>query len=1140
MLDDHKNLRRIFTQMFHLKSIKTKFCLFIALLIFLPIGLFAGVAIHVHRANLLQVEKMNSSLITTTLMNEWKEKTLSMAALLAKEFAQPIFELNIQEIKYLAKLVTEGDGFRYIYVQDEKGRVLVDTTEGSRLLGEVLDDALTRKALAVRRILMQKQADIVDVVAPVMVGTRRLGIVRIGFSTERIRNVTGITTQKIGDSINQAFVRIVRNILLFLPAVFVPMIILGYIFINRLTSPIKNITMGTERIIRGDLTCRIGLTSKDELGQLAASFNKMTENLYKTTVSKNYVDNIIKSIADTLIVVTPESTIQTVNQATCNLLNYQEEELIGKPISLIFAEQHVKATLFDTLSEKNFIYSVETNYLAKDGRKIPILLSGVTMIGDNTTQGIVFVGTDITERKRIEKEIRNRAMQQEVVSKIGQRALTGIDFTTLLNEIVAMVAQTLATEYSKILELLPGGRTLLLRAGIGWKQGLIGQATIDAGYDSQAGYTLLSREPVIVKDLNIETRFTGPDMLFDHGVISGMSVIIHGKDRPFGVLGVHTVRRRMFTQDDVHFLQAVANVLAHAIERSQFTEMLRENEERLGLALWGTDLGLWDWNTHTDKVFYDQRLAGMLGYTREEIALHDHLWEKLVHPDDLPGMTTILNDHLDGKIECYETEYRILNKSGEWLWILDRGKVVKRDGNGKPLRVVGTHRNITTQKQAEARILYMANHDILTDLPNRVLFLDRLEQELAHAHRNNHMLAVIFLDLDRFKIINDTFGHAFGDLLLKAAAERLRDCIREGDTVSRMGGDEFTLIITDIIHSQDVVLIAQKIHHTVSLPFHLEGREIHVTSSIGITLYPLDAKDADSLIKKADTAMYYAKEQGRGNFKFYTEDMNVNILKRVALENNLRKALEKEELRVHYQPQVNLATGQIIGIEALVRWQHPEQGMIFPDKFIPIAEETGLIAPVGEWVLKTACAQTKEWHNAGFPTLRVAVNISAYQFKQHNFADTITCVLKETGLEPHSLEIELTEGVIMQVNEQIITTLCKLKSLGIQFAIDDFGTGYSILSYLKRFPIDALKIDRSFIQDIATNPDDVAIVKAMIAIAESLKLRIIAEGVETNEQADLLQKLCCNNIQGYLYSRPLPAPDMERLIHKAYRTEYQK
>lgn len=1123
-----------------MRSIKTKFCLFIALLIFLPMGLFVGVAIHIHRNNLTQVEKMNSALMTTTLVSEWEKKTHSLSALLAKEFAQSIFELDIQEMKYLARLVMEGEEFRYIYVQDKEGRILVDTTEGSPLLGEILNDALTRKARAANQILMQRTADIVDVASPVMVGTRRLGIVRIGFSTERIQKFTGLITQEIDDSINQAFALIVRNILLFLPVVLAPTAAFGYIFIRRLTSPIKNLTRGTERIARGDLGCRVETHSKDELGRLAASFNRMAENLRKTTVSKNYVDNIVRSIADTLIVITPKATIQTVNQATCKLLDYPEEELIGKPLSLVFTgERDVEATLFDSLSETGFICNVETNYQTKDGRKIPILLSGAIMNRDTALEGIVLIGSDITERKKREKEIGDRAAQQEALSKIGQRALTETCLAVILNEIVAMVAQTFAAEYSKILELLPDSNALLLRAGIGWKDGLVGQATVDAGCNSQAGYTLLSREPVIVSNLNSETRFKGPALLLDHGVTSGISVIIRGKDRPFGILGVHTTGQRSFTKDDVHFLQAVADVLTHAIDRNRFVEKLTENEKRLELALWGTDLGLWDWNLQTDEVFYDQRLTEMLGYTPEEIGLHDHSWEKLIHSDDMPGMTKILHDHLDGKTECYETEYRILSKSGEWIWILDRGKVVERDSHGKPLRAVGTHRNITRQKQAEACILYMANHDILTDLPNRALFLDRLEQEIAHTHRNNHMLAVIFVDLDRFKIINDTFGHTFGDMLLKAAAERLTDCVREGDTVARMGGDEFTLIITDIVDPPDVVLIAQKILNNVSLPFHVEGRELHITPSMGISLYPLDAKDADNLIKKADTAMYYAKEQGRCNFKFFTEEMNVNILERVTLENGLRKALEKEEFLVYYQPQVDLFTGQIIGIEALVRWLHSDRGMISPDTFIPIAEETGLIVPLGEWVLKTSCAQMKTWHDEGFPALRVAVNISAYQFKQQDFADMIARALKETRLEPQSLEIELTEGVMMQINEQIVTTLCGLKALGIQFAIDDFGAGYSSLGYLKRFPVDALKIDRSFIRDITTNTDDVAIVSAIIAIAESLKLRVIAEGVETNEQARLLQKLRCNNIQGYLYSHPLPAHDMERLLHKAYRTGHE-
>jgi len=390
----------------------------------------------------------------------------------------------------------------------------------------------------------------------------------------------------------------------------------------------------------------------------------------------------------------------------------------------------------------------------------------------------------------------------------------------------------------------------------------------------------------------------------------------------------------------------------------------------------------------------------------------------------------------------------------------------------------------------------------------------------------------MFLDLDRFKIINDTLGHAFGDQLLKAAAERLRGCVREGDTVSRLGGDEFTFIISDITHPQDAVLVAQKILNVMSHSFQVEGHEVHVTPSIGIAMYPSDATDADSLIKKADTAMYHAKEQGRNTFKFYLENTNINTLERLKLENDLRKALEKGELLVYYQPLIDQNTEQIISMEALVRWQHPSMGMIYPAKFIPIAEETGLIIPLGEWVLTTACTQTRIWHDAGFSTLRIMVNLSARQFKQQNLVNTIRQVLQKTGLDPHYLELELTEGIIMQNNMAILKTLHELKALGILLSIDDFGTEYSSLSYLKRFPIDTLKIDRSFVQDITTNPDDAAIVTAIIAIAESLKLKIVAEGVENKEQAAFLRKLHCNNIQGYVYSHPLPAVDIGHLLLK--------
>ncbi len=451
-------------------------------------------------------------------------------------------------------------------------------------------------------------------------------------------------------------------------------------------------------------------------------------------------------------------------------------------------------------------------------------------------------------------------------------------------------------------------------------------------------------------------------------------------------------------------------------------------------------------------------------------------------------------------------------------------------------------------KRAEERIIKMAYYDSLTSLPNRALFQDRLKQSLAHNERYQGNSAILFLDLDNFKRINDTLEHRIGDLLLKGVAERLSSYLRSADTVARqdiniltntvarLGGDEFTVLLTEINSLQDAAKVAQRILNILSRPFQLEGHEVFVTASIGIAVFPHDGEDMNMLIKNADTAMYHAKDQGKNNFQFYKQSMNASAMERLNLENSLRKAIKREELLLHYQPRINIHTGRIVGTEALIRWNHPEKGLLFPAQFIQLAEETGLILPIGEWVLKTACKQNRSWQVAGFLNGRVAVsvNLSGHQFQQESLIKIVEKVLDDSSLDPQYLELEITESIIMKNADITIDMLNKLKSMGVKLSIDDFGTGYSSFSYLKRFPLDIVKIDRSFIKDITHNKEDIAIVNAIIAMAHTLKLIVVAEGVETEGQLSLLREMGCDEMQGYLMNAPLPQEDITQLLNEKW------
>jgi diguanylate cyclase (GGDEF)-like protein/PAS domain S-box-containing protein len=488
-----------------------------------------------------------------------------------------------------------------------------------------------------------------------------------------------------------------------------------------------------------------------------------------------------------------------------------------------------------------------------------------------------------------------------------------------------------------------------------------------------------------------------------------------------------------------------------------------------------------------------------------------------------PNRMDELRQMLEEKGTVRGAEIEVYRRDRTKKWVLMSLRAV-RDIDGNTVLNEGIVEDISDRKVAEEQVQFLAYYDALTGLPNRSLLRDRLSQALASARRRKDKVALLFLDLDRFKDINDSLGHSAGDLLLKEVAERLKRWAREQDTVARLGGDEFLIVLADVKDIPGAAVAAERLMDAMTAEFVVQGHPLMVNCSLGISIFPEHGADGETLIKNADAAMYSAKDYGRNNFQFFTGDMNSEVVERLTLENSLRLALEKKELFLVYQPQMDIATGRITGLEALLRWQHPELGLVPPDKFIRIAENSGLIVPIGEWVLRTACSQVRKWQDEGLLAVPVAVNVSAVQFRQEGFRKLIDRVLRETGLAPEYLELELTESLLLSNADVTLSVLRGLKTMGLKLAIDDFGTGYSSFSYLKHFPVSKLKIDRSFVRDVAVNPDDAAITTAIISMAKSLNLKVIAEGVEDEAQMSFLRAHQCDEIQGYYFSKPL-APE---------------
>ncbi|HYT08274.1 MAG TPA: EAL domain-containing protein [Rugosimonospora sp.] len=580
----------------------------------------------------------------------------------------------------------------------------------------------------------------------------------------------------------------------------------------------------------------------------------------------------------------------------------------------------------------------------------------------------------------------------------------------------------------------------------------------------------------------------------------------------------------------VDFPVALARI-GTQLSHKQAQEALRESEERYALAARGANDGLWDWNLVTGAVYFSPRWKAMLGFLEDEIDDRLEEWLGRIHDADRERVKEEIAAHQRGLTPHFESEHRLLHKDGGFRWMLSRGLAVQ-DRTGKPLRMAGSQTDITERKVS----------DPLTALPNRLLFIDRLGRLIKHSkRRKDHLFAVLFLDLDGFKMINDSLGHLVGDQLLVGVAMRLEKCLRSSDTVARLGetftvarlgGDEFTILLDDLKEPADANRTADRLMKALAPPFLLAGKEVFTSISIGITLSNTAYEQPEDMLRDADTAMYRAKSLGKARYEVFDADMRASVMARLQLETDLRRALERNEFRNFYQPIVSLESGRIVGFEALMRWQHPTRGMIAPEEFIFVAEETGLIREIGWWSLREACQQMSNWRagSKGYAGLTMSVNLSAKQLLQPHLVEDMDKLLRETALPSEALKLEITESAVMADPAAAVEMLQRIKSLGIRLAIDDFGTGYSSLSYLHRFPLDTLKIDRSFISGNGAGEGGIEIARTIMPMAKNLRLDVVAEGVETIEQVTLLKKLQCKYAQGYYFSKPLAPEEIAPLL----------
>jgi diguanylate cyclase (GGDEF)-like protein/PAS domain S-box-containing protein len=721
-------------------------------------------------------------------------------------------------------------------------------------------------------------------------------------------------------------------------------------------------------------------------------------------------------------------------------------------------------------------------------------------------------------------EIARRREQQAALAELGQAALTGVESAVLVGQTCALVEAVLATTHCSIVEH-HGNADWQLGFAIGTNKTFDRCDDTSEAHRSLLLYALLTEHPVVFENLAAEPRFNGEHWVAKHGVDAGVSLAIPGRERAFGVLTVYSDRRRTFTADELEFLTSVARLAgafiesAHAEEARRVAERERaEGEARFRALVENIGEGIALVDAHGHFTYASPGSRHVLGYAPEELILFN--FAELVHEGDLLYARIRMRELLARDGNEVRGEVRMRHRDGSWRWI--EGTYKNLLFNGSVRGIVINYRDVTARKVAEQQLEQLAYRDSLTGLPNRFLFHDRVQHALQYAKRRAKGIAVMYIDLDRFKVVNDTLGHVTGDKLLQVIGERLQAVLRADDTIARLGGDEFAVLLPDVERAEDAGNIGRKLLASLRDPVRIDGHELHTTASIGVSMYPSDGEDLGTLLKHADAALYRSKELGRNMVQLFATSMNARYRERLELELSLHQAVERDELELYYQPLCDRVTRGVRGFEALLRWNRPGHGMVNPGDFIRLAEETRLIIPIGAWVFRTACRQLREWRDAGLPNFHIAVNLSAHQIAQPAFINFIDETLREHGLRPEDIELEITESAALQNLEWTLSVLDQLKSLGVRLSVDDFGTGQSSLAYLKRLPLHTVKIDREFLRDIGKNPNDSAILSSIIHLGHSLNLYVIAEGIETMDDLQMVEGEECDGFQGYLFSRPMP------------------